>query len=173
MQNFYLRELSIDDKCSINKWRNDRELVQMLGSPFRYIDESIDSNWLESYFSNRSNCVRLAICEKQSDKIIGAVYLLSVDWISRCCEFAIWIGESEYKGKGAGTYGTKNALRHAFFDLNMHRVYLTVLEDNSTAIALYRKNGFSEEGIHREAVYKEGKYLNMVQMSILKNEFVY
>ncbi|CAG34769.1 GNAT family N-acetyltransferase [Desulfotalea psychrophila] len=171
MRDFYLREISRQDQKTINEWRNNNDLISLLGAPFRYIDESIDSAWLDNYFSNRSNCVRLAVCQHGSNDIIGAVYLLSIDWISRSCEFAIWIGDVEFRGNGVGTFATEGALKHAFLDLNLNRVYLTVLEENEAARALYKKVGFSEEGKHRQAVFKEGKYMNMIQMSILKNEF--
>lgn len=169
---FFVREISKDDVEVINSWRNDKELINKLGSPFRYIDKAVDTNWLENYFNNRNNCVRLAICEVQSSKIIGAVYILNIDWVSRNCELAIWIGSKECRGKGAGFYSVQKALSHAFQDLNLHRVYLTVLEDNIPAINLYKKTGFSSEGIHRESVYKNGKYFNMIQMSILSKEFM-
>lgn len=50
-------------------------------------------------------------------------------------------------------------------------MYLTVLEDNIPAIKQYEKSGFVYEGIHREAVYENGIYLNMKIISILKSEF--
>lgn len=171
MSEFYLRELSRGDIESINRWRNDREIIRTLGSTFRYIAEEIDSAWMDSYLSSRSNCIRLAICEMASKKIVGAVYLLAIDWIARSCEFGIWIGERDFQGRGVGTFATNKALEHAFLDMNLNRVHLTVLENNERAIALYRKIGFSVEGILRQAVFKEGSYLNMVQMAILASEF--
>lgn len=168
---FYLRELSRDDINKINEWRNNRELIDNLGAPFRYIDSSVDTAWIESYFSNRSQCVRLAICDESTNNLIGAIYLLNIDWLSKNCELAVWIGDDNYRGKGAGYFSVYNALKHAFLDLNLHKVYLTVLENNTPAIKLYEKSGFVFEGIHREAVYKNGNYLNMQQLSILSTEF--
>ncbi|WP_236176768.1 GNAT family N-acetyltransferase [Pseudomonas qingdaonensis] len=171
MQEYYLRELSCADAPVLNRWRNDRPLVGLLGAPYRYIAEEIDANWVSDYLRARSNCVRLAICVKDTGQVIGAAYLLSIDWIARSSEFAIWIGEKEFRSKGVGRFATTKVLEHAFHDLNLNRVHLTVLEDNKSAFELYRKLGFSVEGFHREAVYKEGKYLNMVAMSILAAEF--
>lgn len=171
MSKFYLRELCQHDLAAINKWRNDREVTGYLGSPFRYISQEVDGAWLNSYFSSRSNTVRLAICERTSGSIMGAVYLLSIDWVSRNCEFAIWIGEKKCQGQGVGTFATQEALYHAFRDLNLNRVYLTVLSENNRAIELYRKIGFSIEGTLRQAVYKDGNYADMLQMSILAEEF--
>lgn len=169
---YFLRELSRNDKEIINCWRNDKDLVDLLGSPFRYIDQSVDSNWLESYFSNRANCIRLAICEASNQKIVGAVYLLSIDWISRNCELAIWIGDKQHRGRGVGKFAVNKVLEHAFSDLNLHRVYLTVLEKNEPAFALYKKVGFIQEGLLRQSVYKNGIYYNMIQMSILQCEYL-
>lgn len=171
MSDYFVRELAKSDLSSINKWRNDRELISSLVSTFRYIAENVDAVWLESYFSSRTNSVRLAICDKSSGAIVGAVYLLAIDWIARSCEFGIWVGEREFQGKGVGTFATRKALEHAFFDLNLNRVYLTVLESNERALALYKKIGFVVEGVMRNAAFKEGVYANLVQMSIMKAEF--
>ena len=163
----YLRELSKADIREINKWRNDKKTIDFLGSPFRYVSEDVDQNWYEQYLQTRHNTVRLAICDLDNDVIIGASYLLNIDWLNRNAEFAIWIGNESYREKGVGEASTRAVLEHAFKDLNLHRVYLTVLEDNVKAISLYRKVGFIKEGIVREAIFKNGCYNNLVSMSIL------
>jgi RimJ/RimL family protein N-acetyltransferase len=145
--------------------------VSLLGAPFRYIDVEIDEQWIDNYYKNRDCSVRLAICEKKKDKVVGVVYLLNIDWISRNCEFAIMIGDVSHQGQGLGEYATKLALMHAFKDLNLHRVYLTLLEDNKRALNLYEKVGFKREGLLRSAVFKNGGYLNLVQMAIIADQF--
>lgn len=168
----YLRELSKSDIPELNLWRNNHETIDLLGSPFRFVDESIDNYWFESYQNNRATNVRLAVCENGKNTIIGAVYLLGIDWLSRSTEFAIWFGNEKARGKGLGSEATRLALHHAFNDLNLNRVYLTLLESNLRALALYKKVGFKEEGILRQATFKNGSYQNLLSMSILKEEYV-
>lgn len=167
----FLRELASDDVGIINSWRSDKELINKLGAGFRYIDKSVDNDWIESYFNNRSSNVRLAICEKSTKKLVGAVYLVGINWVNRNCEFAIMIGDPDFRGQGIGSYATNQALMHAFDDLNLHRVTLTVLESNKAAISLYSKIGFKKEGVLRDSAYKSGAYYNMVTMALLKSEF--
>ena len=49
-------------------------------------------------------------------------------------------------------------LKHAFCDLNLHRVWLTVLDTNAAARRVYDKVGFRVEGTIREGVFKDGRY---------------
>jgi diamine N-acetyltransferase len=152
-------------------WRNDADLVKDLGSIFRYIDHEVDIEWFNAYMAGRKNNVRLAICESESRRIIGVTHLLGIDWANRSADFGIFIGERSARGEGAGEFATRGILKHAFMDLNLHRVYLTALADNERAIRLYRKAGFVEEGRLRQAVFKNGGYADMLQMAILSHEY--
>lgn len=167
----YLREISKDDVGIINSWRSNRQLIESLGAGFRYINKSVDEAWFESYLNNRSSNVRLAVCDQSTGNIVGVVYLLGIDWVNRSCEFSIMIGNSNDRGKGVGKYATNQALLHAFEDLNLNRITLTVLESNERALSLYKKSGFKIEGILRDSVYKSGRYHNMVTMALLKSDF--
>ena len=168
---YFLREICRSDIPIINSWRNNPEIIETLGSSFRYINEEMDINWFNNYLSNRASTIRLAICEKTTNTLIGAGYLLGIDWVNRSAEFAIWVGERSHQGKGAGFFAVREILSHAFRDLNLHRIHLTVLATNLRAINLYQKIGFIEEGRHRQVVFKNGCFIDMLQMSILANEF--
>lgn len=168
---FHLRELERKDLPVINKWRNDPELICLLGAPFRYINLDIDIKWYESYLGNRGNAVRCAITEDDKDLILGLVSLTSINYLNQSAEFHIMIGDIQNQGRGIGTFAVKNMLNHAFKNMNLHRVELTVLEDNARAKHLYEKCGFVYEGKKRKAKYKNGKFVDMLQYSILKSEF--
>lgn len=167
----YLRELTKDDIPVINKWRNDPALIAMLGAPFRFINNETDDLWFENYMKHRDSQVRCAIVLKKSDRIAGLVNLTGIDSINRNCEFHIMIGDKSNRDKGIGTLATEMMLAHAFGNLNLHRVWLKVLEENKRAISVYEKLGFVKEGVLRDAVYKEGKYCSFIIMSVLKDEF--
>ena len=163
-----LREISINDVPSINSWRNDKVLVEQLGSEFRYVNIDTDKKWYESYQASRDRNVRLAITMEECDTILGVIYLLDINWISRSCEFAIQIGDQKSLSKGLGYEASMQALDYAFNDLNLHRIYLTVLEENKRAIGLYEKLGFEVEGNLQESLYKKGLYKNQLLMAILR-----
>ncbi|MBA9025651.1 GNAT family N-acetyltransferase [Peribacillus huizhouensis] len=169
----YLREITEGDLKVINKHRSDKELITSLVTPFRYINNETDDKWFQSYQNNRNNNIRCVICTKESDEVVGVAYLLNIDWITKSAEFGIFIGELNYRGKGIGKKATIEMLQHGFNDMNLNRIQIRVLENNIPAINLYNKMGFKEEGLLREAIFKNNEYHNLIIMSILKQEFKY
>ena len=169
---FHLRELERKDVPIINKWRNDPELIELLGAPFRYINLEVDVKWYESYMGNRGNAVRCAITENDNDEILGLVSLVTINYVNQSAEFHIMIGDEQNQGRGIGTFAVQAMLNHAFNNMNLHRVELTVLENNARARHLYEKCGFVCEGRKREAKYKNGKFVDMLMYSMLKSDFL-
>ena len=55
--------------------------------------------------------------------------------------------------------------------MNLNRVYLDVFCDNKIAQKVYKKYGFSIEEIKRKAVFIDDHFVDVVMMSILKEDF--
>jgi RimJ/RimL family protein N-acetyltransferase len=62
-------------------------------------------------------------------------------------------------------------LRHAFGTLGLHRVFLQVNVTNQSAIKLYRRLGFVEEGTMRAAAFADGRFVDRLLLSLLSHEF--
>ncbi|MBX5045958.1 GNAT family N-acetyltransferase [Rhizobium lentis] len=74
-----------------------------------------------------------------------------------------------YRGKGLGRQlidATLKAAQEAGFT----RVELDVYEDNSRAIALYEKVGFTREGIIRRAARIDGRFIDAIGMALFFDE---
>ena len=52
-----------------------------------------------------------------------------------------------------------------------NRVWLMVAEYNTVARNLYKQLGFTQEGVQRQALYKDGFSYDYIMMSILKGEY--
>ena len=166
---YRLREMERKDIERINMWRNDPALIACLGAPFRYINADVDQRWYDQYMNSRNSCVRCAIVDER-DEILGLVSLMSIDYVNRSGQLHIMIGAKENRGKGAGTFAVREMVRHGFNNLNLRRIVLGVLASNAHALAVYEKVGFVREGVKRQAVYKNGTYVDLIMMGLLRNE---
>jgi RimJ/RimL family protein N-acetyltransferase len=85
--------------------------------------------------------------------------------------YHITIGEKEYWGHGFGTEATDLMLEHAFTQLGLHRIALSVFSFNERAVRSYQKSGFFVEGRAREAIWRGGRFWDEISMSVLDHEW--
>jgi RimJ/RimL family protein N-acetyltransferase len=62
-------------------------------------------------------------------------------------------------------------LQHAFDTLNLNRISLRVFATNPRARRSYEKAGLALEGTLRQAAFRNGKYIDVHMMSILRSEW--
>ncbi|QNI34468.1 GNAT family N-acetyltransferase [Alloacidobacterium dinghuense] len=74
-------------------------------------------------------------------------------------------------GEGHGKRVLQLLLKKVFEELGAHRLWLDVFESNSRAQHVYRTLGFQQDGIFREAIYRDGKYHSLFLMSVLDREY--
>lgn len=74
------------------------------------------------------------------------------------------------KGQGYGRECVRLLATMAFRDLHAHRLWLDVKSRNTRAQALYRSEGFVEEGRLRESVRTEDGFDSLIVMSLLEHE---
>ncbi|MFX1344616.1 MAG: GNAT family N-acetyltransferase [Promethearchaeota archaeon] len=155
------------------KWLNDPEITQFL-TIFLPLTRMMEEDWIEN-LKNRNDTIAFAILildEKNVEKLIGNCGLHAIDWKNRVSEIGIMIGEKEYQSKGYGTEAMQILLDYGFNTVNLNRIQLRVYEFNSRAINSYKKIGFIEEGRMRKAVFINGKYHDIIIMSILHEEWL-
>ena len=74
-------------------------------------------------------------------------------------------------GQGLGRQVLSEIVRIVFRELNAHRLYLDVFEDNTRARHLYESLGFKYEGVMRQAAHRDGVWFDLHLMSILEAEY--
>lgn len=165
----YLSPFFDADSEILFSWINDRELV-LSSAPFRPVHQINHLEWFRT-IQNRSDVVIFGIRRIADDCLVGSCQLHSISLIHRSAELQIRIGHKDAQGSGIGTEACSLLLRHAFQDLNLNRVFLHVFETNERAIRLYTRSGFKMEGTLRNSVFVDGRWLNVVIMAILREEY--
>jgi len=166
MEKIKIRAFKKDDIWILHKWINDPEIIKFTNS-FRPIDEFEQNEWFANIHKNKNQFV-FGIELIESSKIIGTCGIYEIDNISRKGELRMKIGNKDEWGKGYGKMALTQLLKFGFDDLNLHRIWLKVLEDNKGAIKIYINSGFEIEGKMKDEMFIQGKYKNVLLMGLVK-----
>lgn len=165
----------LDNKDTDEYWKvgfenPDEEMFYYTGGSTHYPSKEEIEKFIEKSSKDEKR-KHFLICNKENN-ILGEVVLMDIDEEYRSCIFRIALFNKENFNKGIGYKATKETLKFAFKNLNLHRVELEVYDYNPRAKAMYEKCGFKEEGIKRDALYINNEFHDVYIMAILSNEFM-
>lgn len=171
-QRIRLRAVEKEDIPRFVAWLNDPEVRSGL-SLYLPISESEEENWFENMLNTPApeHPLVIEIVDGGGWVPVGNCGFLQMDWRIRSAEVGIFIGKKDYWNLGYGTEVIQLLLRHGFDTLNLNRIGLRVFENNPRAIRSYEKAGFQPEGRLRQAAYREGRYLDVLLMSVLRSDW--
>jgi RimJ/RimL family protein N-acetyltransferase len=156
--------------AAFRRWYSDPEISRLT----RYQDGPMRLDEIERFFAARvigPDSLAMAIHVRQTDRLIGTCAFSQLDGDNGSTLFHITIGEKDAWGKGYGTEATTLMLEHAFLQLGLHRVGLSVFAFNERAIRAYQRTGFTIEGRSREAIWRDGRFWDELSMSVLESEW--
>ena len=167
-----LRAPEQSDLDDFVRWLNDPEVIAGLQqyTPLSFKEEE---NWLENMLKNHpaEHPMVIEIEQEGQWRAVGNCGVHQIDWRIRSAELGIFIGDKSRWNQGIGTHVMKLLLKHGFETLNLNRIALEVYDSNPRAIRTYEKAGFVLEGRKRQAVYRHGKYSDVLVMSVLRSEW--
>lgn len=105
----------------------------------------------------------------ETDSLLGYVILIGATNPDLSLEFKRMVVTQ--KGKGYGRKTFRLVTKYAFEILEMHRIWLEVMEHNKVGYNLYLSEGYKIEGTHRESCKSGDNFINLIVMSMLKNEY--
>jgi RimJ/RimL family protein N-acetyltransferase len=123
------------------------------------------------YATRGEHADRLDLAIVADDRYVGEVVLNDLDEGNLACNLRIALIGSRVFGKGYGTEAIALVLGHAFTTTPLHRIGLEVFAFNDRARHVYKKVGFVEEGVRRDALLWEGEWHDAVAMSVLRTEW--
>lgn len=167
----YLRALEIDDYVLIYKWRNDVEITKYLGCNVFLVSSEREKKSIENKIFDDTKNVYFAVCDYQSNKLIGYTSINNIDLRNLKAEWGgTLIGDKDFIGNGFGKEASKLMLRFLFDQYPIHKCYAYCLEEHPSTQKLFSSLGFKHDGILRDEVFKNGEFKNVLLFSILRDE---
>lgn len=163
----YLRALNENDlDGNYVNWLNDAEVCKY-NAHHRFVNtKEKTKSYINSVNNSNTNLV-LAVCYKEDNTHIGNISIQNINYIDSSAEFAIVMGETRYHGKGLAYEAASLIINHAFATLNLHRVYCGTSSENTPMQKLALKLGMEKEGHQKEAMFKSGKYVDILLYGLL------
>jgi len=121
---------------------------------------------IEYWNSDLTN--NITLIARLEERIVGHLRLFRIPFERRkgVGEVLIYVHQ-DFQNLGLGTRMMRKAIELAK-EQGFHRIGLTVVADNHSAIKVYEKVGFKKEGIARETFYGDDhRYHDEVEMGIL------
>lgn len=162
-----IRELKKGDASGMLEWMTDPEI----SSCFRYDASKITLASCQKFIkaaNDNPNCRHFAIANSR-DEYLGTVSLKNIDFAEGSAEFAIGTRKNVH---GIGTDATILALKVAFEELKLKKVYLNVYSENTRAQKCYLKVGFQFVKKEENAFEKDGVSKDLNWYEITREAFL-
>jgi RimJ/RimL family protein N-acetyltransferase len=166
-----LRSYIHDDIEKARCFLNNPDIKQYMHPDVAYpILPKEEEKWFESQSSNSNGNYNFAIETLADAEYIGGCGINSISWKNRHCHVGIFIGDTDYLGKGYGTDAMRILLRFIFNEMNLRKAILEVYDFNERAKKSYAKCGFTEEARLKEEIFRFGTYYDIIRMTLFRRD---
>lgn len=156
---------------------NRDDVLENLTDP-TYVNEERQVEWFRHLCTSNTS-QRFAVytpanaCDPMCcpPQFVGVFRIDMLDYVNKSVMVGMDVAQ-EHRRKGYAKETYEYFLKYFFQTLGFNRVYLYVLETNPDALALYIKLGFHTEGRQRQAVFRHGRYVDYIMMSMLRAEYL-
>lgn len=166
-----LRPLTADDADGrYPQWLNDPEVC----AGNSHFVQPYSRDQARAFIAQSQDPLRdlvLAVVVTEGMVHIGNVSLSRIHAIYRRAEFSILIGERSHWGAGYGEEAGELLFRHGFTAMNLHRIECGTFGHNVAMQRLAASLGMKQEGVRRQAAFKDGTYVDVLEFGVLRDEF--
>ena len=169
-KNVLLRSFEQEDIERLRNLSNSPDFENVVVGWSFPISRKDQQEWFENYKPSEK-MLRLII-ETEEDGTVGMTGLRNIDWKNGTADAAgMRIAKTNLRCKGIATDAYMTLFKYAFEELRLNRINGSALQYNAISLHVTQKVGFKQEGIQRQAVYKNGKYEDVVMLGILKEDY--
>lgn len=111
------------------------------------------------------------VIETREDLPIGNASLRRIDWQNRNAQVSMLVDRA-YRDLDFSLDAAYTLVCYAFDELALHRLWGTVLASKTKLIRACERYGAKQDAVLRETVLRDGRYHDMVVLSLLNGEWV-
>ena len=158
------------EKTDWFNWFNDEENTKYMKHRYYPNNRAKQLAFYKNEIENNPKKLQVGIFHKEDKVLIGVISLNNIDFLNRNCNTGAIIGIKKYRKIFCYLEAYTLLLKHAFEQLNMNKISDETLSKD-VADFLIKTVGFKMEGVRRRELYKNGKYVDLYLIGLLKEEF--
>lgn len=149
-------------------WLNNPIIYKYLESGGNYTFESLREYLLQV---EKKKILFWGIHLKSDNKHIGNIKIDPLNLKHGFGEYGILMGDINEWGNGYAFEASETIINYCFESLNLRKINLGVVENNVSAVNLYKKLGFSVEGVFKKHFLYNSGYLNSLRMALFNSRY--
>ena len=168
----FFRAFEPEDAELFHLWKNDEKLNELTVGLNKKTSFEEDKNWLIAHKDHHPYYAYWAICANDTGKMIGWASLVNIHYINSSAETgAIMIADHNYNDGMPWIESVLFLFEYAFERLNLNRVYGQSLVGHKISNMVEPLMFMQQEGVLRQAAFKNGRYYDISFAAILKSEY--
>ncbi|HVQ01208.1 MAG TPA: UDP-4-amino-4,6-dideoxy-N-acetyl-beta-L-altrosamine N-acetyltransferase [Candidatus Thermoplasmatota archaeon] len=152
----------------VRTWRNSSTVNQFMITN-HHISKKEHHQWLTNLKTKKNAKVWII---KYRDTPIGLAYLTHIDYEKKSTGWGFYIADESVRGKGVGSTTLCRLMEYVFETLRFQTMHTQVLENNTIAMHLYEKFGFTKDETKTESLERNGVRLGIFYMVISKETWM-
>ena len=157
----------------IYKWKNDPKLSMLIVGQFKPFTYEDAEKWVHGCMGEHETYKFWAICTNdEEEQIIGWASISDIDYTNSSVCYHGLVISPEYSDGMAWIETNLFVFEYIFEHLKLNRMYGTSLlghpVSNAAEVIFYQ----TREGIQREAIFKNGRYYDLVLSGLLRREYI-
>ena len=102
---------------------------------------------------------------------IGLLSITKIDYNNKRCDWAYYIADSQFQGKGIGRNLECNIYDFVFYTLELNKLCCEVMSNNYRVVEIHQHFGSSVEGKRVEHIWKDDECFDIYEMAITKSKW--
>ncbi len=166
-----LRSVEHEDLDMLRELSNSPDFEKMITGYSFPISKKDQEEWFANY--KASDKALRFIIETQEDGAVGMTGLQNINWKDGVADAGgMRVARRNLRCKGIATDAYMTLFKYAFDELRLNRINGSAIEYNEISLHVTQKVGFKKEGVMRQAIYKNGKFNDVVMLGILKEDYL-
>lgn len=165
----YLRRMRPSDVNEIQALRSDPEIMRYIPRPLiKTKEEALEFIHIMDANIGTNTVINWAITSKENDQLIGIIGFYRIKPEDYRSEVG-YILSPNFHGQGIISEALERVIQFGFDEMKLNSIEAVIDPKNSSSEKVLLKNNFVKEGHFKEHIFFEGKFLDSVFYSLLKN----